>query len=262
MSDGELTRLQDDLRELGRRCLGEIPNYGVYLRDREPFRNRVITVLRDRDADRILAFSAMLLWHIKLGQHRRLTPVMHLGLVLVAPELRGKKTMYAIYHEPLVRYLFRRAFRPLWITSTTMEPVIAGSVADGFSRVYPHYVESASRLTPVHSQIARTFVRDHGHEIGIWEGATFDEEHFVIRGSSRGACQALMRRFEDTAGYRMDACNVFCRDTLDYSQGDEILQVGRLDLPAIARSAWWMLARAKRRLGVARGPVGPAAREP
>jgi hypothetical protein len=46
----------------------------------------------------------------------------------------------------------------------------------------------------------------------------------------------------------MDECNEFCRTTLDYSQGDEILQVGRVDVAAVLRSSWWMLAKVKRRL--------------
>jgi hypothetical protein len=35
---------------------------------------------------------------------------------------------------------------------------------------------------------------------------------------------------------------------LDYSRGDEILQVGRLDMAAVWRSSWWMVQQVKRRL--------------
>lgn len=256
MSDAELEHLRQELSVFVRECLGEVPAYGVHLRSRSPYRDRIITVIRSRVDNRVVAYSAMLLWHIQLRDRKRPQPVMHLGLVLVAPAYRGKKLMYALYHKPLVRFFVHRLLRPFWITSTTMEPVIVGSVADGFSLVHPHYAQlSGSRPTAVHRAIAGTFYREHGHEIGIWEGAVWDEDRFVIRGSSQGACRTLMLPYEETAKYRVKACNEFCRQTLDYAQGDEVLQVGRFDVQALLRSAWWIIARARHRFGHRAIPV-------
>jgi hypothetical protein len=249
MSDAELEKLHGQLCALSRACLGEVPDYGIYLRSREPYRNRIITVLRTTEPDRIVAFSAMLLWNVRLQGSQKPQCVMHLGLVLVTPEFRGKKMMYALYHRPLLRFYLRRFLRPFWITSTTMEPVIVGSVADSFSQVHPHYsARAASQPSAAHREIARTFFREHGHEIGVWSGAALDEHRFVIRDSSLGACRSLMMSFEATAKYRVDECNEFCRKTLDYSRGDEILQVGRVDFATLWRSFWWILSKARRRL--------------
>lgn len=249
MPDGMLDELHEELCALGRECLGDIPGYGVYLRSRAAYANRIITVLRAPGERRVIGFSAMVLWHAALPGHRARAPVVHLGLVIVAPEYRGRKFMYALYHRPLVRFYVRRMLRPFWITSTTMEPVIVGSVADSFSNVHPHYLKPrAPAPSHVYPMIAQTFFREHGHEMGVWEGAVLDEDRFVIRGSSLGACRPLMVRYDDTAKYRIDACNEYCRRTLDYSQGDEVLQVGRFDFATILRSAWWLTATTRRRL--------------
>jgi hypothetical protein len=169
--------------------------------------------------------------------------------VLVAPEYRGRKVMYSLYHRPLFWTFIRRPIRGFWITSTTMEPVILGSVADSFSHVHPHYRSDAPGPTEAHRAIARQFVAEHGHEIGIWEGARLDEEAFVIRDSSLGACQDLMVSFDEAAKYKVEACNAFCARTLDYGRGDEILQVGRADMASLFRSGWWFARKLRRRLG-------------
>lgn len=249
MPDAQLEQLQRELRTLTRECLGEVPAYGIYQASRDPYRDRIITTVRTAHDRRLVAFSAMILWHIHLQDGSRPQPVMHLGLVLVAPEQRGRKVMYALYHKPLLWFFLRRLLRPFWLTSTSMEPVIVGSVADSFSRVHPHYAPPPGFApTPAHRRIARTFFREHGQDIGVWEGAVLDEERFVIRGSSQGACRTLMLPFERAAMYRVPACNEFCRQTLDYAQGDELLQVGRVDMAALGRSSWWILRKAKRRL--------------
>lgn len=246
MSDGELDRLRAEIHDLTRRALGRLPDYGVYLEDRRPFENRFVTIARSVADGQVVGFTAMVRWEIQLPDRRAPEPVVHLGLVLVDPELRGRKIMYGMYHRPLTRYFVNRGARRLWITSASMEPVIVGSVADSFSRVFPHYLGSGS---PSSAQlaIARTFLESHGHEIGLWSGASFDARQFVIRGSALGASASLIVPYERSARYRVEACNEFCRRTLDYARGDEFLQVGQVDLAAVARSAWWIAGRLRRR---------------
>ena len=243
MPDEKLAQLRGRLSALARRSLGEVPDYGIFLNERAPYRNRIVTVVYQAADDRPIAFSAMVRLRMVLRKGRSPRTVLHLGLVLVDPDYRGRKIMYWAYHRPLFRFYARRFFRSFWLTSTTMEPVILGSVADSFSRVFPHYRPDAAGPSAYHLAIARTFFRDHGQEIGLWEGASFDERHFVIRDSSLGACRSLMFRFEDAAKYRVEACNDYCRDILHYERGDEFLQVGRVDLKALYRSAWWLVRR-------------------
>ena len=241
MSEVQLQDLRKQLTELGSRSLGEVPSYGVYLPSRRPYENRIITVTYSGPDRKPVAFAAMVVWPVKLGNRKRPEKIVHLGLVVVDPEYRGRMVMYGMYHRPLTWYFLRRFFRPFWISSTTMEPVIFGSVADNFSRVFPHYLPGKQEEpTPRQRRIAETFVKEQGQEIGIAEGAWLDAEHFIIRGSSRGASKELMHDYEQTAKYRVQACNEFCRRQLDYAEGDEFIQVGRVDLSATLKSLWWL----------------------
>jgi hypothetical protein len=247
MPDKELEQLQQQLAGLGRRALGEVPDYGVYRHSRVPYHNRIITVVYTRKGDKPVAFSAMVVWQIKLSSSKKAQSIVHLGLVVVDPAYRGRKVMYRAYHRPLFQYFAGRFFRPFWITSTTMEPVIMGSVGDSFSRVFPHYLQEDSKRPPAdHLEIAGAFVTQHGHEIGIAKNTWLDKEHFIIRGSSLGASRELMHDYEHTAKYRVKACNEFCRHHLRYDRGDEFIQVGRVDLPALWISAWWFLRKLKK----------------
>lgn len=251
MPEGELGQIRKQLISLGRRALGEVPAYGVYLPSRAPYKNRIITVVYKKEDHRPIAFSAMVVWPVQLPGQLKFQSVVHLGLVVVDPEYRGSKVMYWAYHRPLFRYFARRLFRPFWITSTTMEPVIVGSVADGFSHVFPHYrPDQQKQPSSAHLEIARTFVAKHGHEIGVWKDAWLDENNFVIRDSSLGASQHLMHSYEQTAKYRLNDCNEFCRKQLNYERGDEFIQVGRVDLPALWVSAWWFIRKLKKYFGI------------
>lgn len=247
MTDEALDELRTRLTALGRRCLGEVPSYGVYLPLRALYENRIITVVYSKTTDEPVAFAAMVVWPIQLSGSKKIQKVVHLGLVIVDQEYRGKMVMYWAYHRPLFRYYMKRFLKPFWITSTTMEPVIFGSVADNFSRVYPHYLpDQADKPTPGQMQIAETFVREHGHEIGISEHAWLDTTHFIVRNSSLGACRELMHDYEHTSKYRVDACNEYCRQHLHYEKGDEFIQVGRVDFSALLKSLWWFWRRFKK----------------
>ncbi len=200
MADDQLNDLREQLCQLALQTVGDIPDYGVFLKDRSSYRNRLVTVIFDRKENKAVAFSAMVYLTMNLKERKKPLPVIHLGLVMVAPKYQGKKLAYWLYHQPLLKILLRRFLRAFWITSTTMEPVIFGSVADSFTSVYPHYLPERNEVfTPIHLAIARCFFYDHGHEIGIYKKAYFDEKFFVIRESSLGASHSLMFSFADTA---------------------------------------------------------------
>lgn len=249
MSDQALDKLREKLSRLAAKCLGNAPSYGVFLRQRSPYTNRIITVVFDKVTGEAVGFAAMVVWTIRLEPSGKREKVVHLGLVMVDPAYRGKMIMYWIYHRPLSRYFFKRMGRPFWITSTTAEPVIFGSVADNFSQVYPVYRECRkAEPSDRHRQIAETFVREFGHEIGLSESAWFEPAKFIIRDSSLGASKELMHDYAGSAKYRDEACNAFCRDNLHYERGDEFIQVGRVDLRAILRGLWWNMLKLKKKL--------------
>ena len=112
MTDEKLTQLRGQLSALARSSLGEMPPYGIFLNERTPYRNRIITVVCQAADDRPIAFSAMVHLQMTLRERRRPRTVLHLGLVLVDPDFRGRKIMYWAYHRPLFRFYARRLFRP------------------------------------------------------------------------------------------------------------------------------------------------------
>ena len=60
--------------------------------------------------------------------------------------------------------------------------------------------------------------------------AVLDERTFVVKGSCRGPSEALRTSYRRAAKYSVRDCNEYCRDLLDYDRGDELLQLGRVDV--------------------------------
>jgi hypothetical protein len=65
----------------------------------------------------------------------------------------------------------------------------------------------------------------------------------VIKNSCRGPSDALSKPFKETAKYHAGACNSFCREILDYDLGDELFQIGRVNIFALLRNAKRLMNR-------------------
>jgi GNAT superfamily N-acetyltransferase len=243
MTEPQLTALREDILAVARSCSAEIPRYGVFLPQRRPFENRIITFVYGKNGAEPAGFTAMVALTAPVDGKR--LPVLHLGLVMVSPSYRRQKLMIRLYHRTLIEFLARRAFRPFWITSLSQEPAIVGAVSDSFRDVYPHY-EGKTRLTASHQAVARSLMREHGHEFGEEPGAELDERSFVVRGSCAGASQALRTTFMLSAKYRVASCNVYCARALDYARGDEVLQVGRMGLDPTLKNSTRLIQRWRR----------------
>ena len=76
---------------------------------------------------------------------------------------------------------------------------------------------------------ARLFV------FGVGDEAGFDEARFVITDAYTGGSDALKKTFEEAPKHRDAKYADFCARELDYDRGDDVLQIGRIDLAA-ARS--------------------------
>jgi len=66
-----------------------------------------------------------------------------------------------------------------------------------------------------------------------------DEQRFVVRASCAGPSAVLRQDYERLPKYRIPEANEYCRRELDYTRGDELLMVGRVD----TRTAWRALVR-------------------
>ena len=78
-------------------------------------------------------------------------------------------------------------------------------------------------------------MRDHRAVFGVGEEAGFDEARFVITDAYTGGSDALKKTFDVAPKHRDEQYNAFCGRELDYARGDDLLQLGRIDLACARR---------------------------
>ena len=161
------------------------------------------------------------------------TEVLHLGLVMVDPDERSKNLSWVLYGLTCFLIFFRRQFRPVWISNVTQVPAVVGMVSEMFSDIWPK--PEADRRTLNHVLMARRIMAGHRHVFGVGPDAGFDEARFVITNAYTGGSDDLKKTWDDAPKHRDAVFNDFCAAELDYSRGDDVLQLGRMDLPAIRR---------------------------
>lgn len=76
---------------------------------------------------------------------------------------------------------------------------------------------------------------DHRHVFGVGPDAGFDEARFVITNAYTGGSDDLKKSWGSAPKHREARFNRFCASLLDYDRGDDLLQLGRMDLPALRR---------------------------
>ncbi|MFQ6552826.1 hypothetical protein AAD018_010850 [Aestuariibius insulae] len=202
-------------------------DYGVFLDDPEIWANIVLTLVYDRKSKELIGFNA-LRW-IDLQDPAIDAPVLHLGLAMVDPDAQGRGVSWILYGLTVVLLFLRGGLRPLRITSVSQVPAVVGRVAQSFTDVYPDGKRARPRFR--HLRIARGVMRNHRAAFGVGADAWFEEDGFVIRNAYTGGSDAMKKAFDEASHHRDGYINDLCRETLDYARGDDILQVGQMDLP-------------------------------
>ncbi|MDQ8028737.1 MAG: hypothetical protein REJ23_08410 [Brevundimonas sp.] len=237
LSPEALAELVADLRAVAALTLGESDlAYGVLGGDVERLRNCVVTVVYQKVAGsergRPVAFNILSLLDVELAG--RPTRVMHLGLVMVDPALRGRGLSSTLYGLTCVLMFLTGQGRALWVSNVSQVPAVVGMVAETFSEVFPS-PRPGTRRSFDHLSLARQIMARHRSAFGVGEEAGFDEARFVITDAYTGGSEALKKSFEAAAPHRQERYNAFCRDQLDYRRGDDLLQLGRIDMAAAGR---------------------------
>ncbi|HTW92071.1 MAG TPA: hypothetical protein VMH22_10225 [bacterium] len=230
MAGSELDRLREDVRAVALARLGTVPEYGVFLPGRAPWCNRVVTCLYDRDG-RAIAFSTVMAYALPVDG--RVHQVFQLGLVVSDGRSR-QSTIGSVYFWPLAYILALRGFRQYWVASATMIPNIVGIFADAFVDVFPHY-RRRRRPSPAVLAIARLLVSRHGAEFAAGPESRFDEETFAVSDGYIAAAAPLHKTWDQVAKHADPRCNELCRRVLDYQRGDDLLQIGRVNLGLLLR---------------------------
>jgi len=230
MTDVALDQLVSDLRQVANKTLTEGDlTYGVFSGDRAHLSQSIITLVTRRDDDAPIAFNALA--QIDVDLDGRTEPVLHLGLVLIDPDTRSQGLSWILYGLTCVLILFRNGLRPLWLSNVTQVPAVVGLVSNGFARVYPApHQQDGGRRSLQHLLLARRIMKHHRSVFGVGPEAAFDEERFVITNAYTGGSDHLKKSFANAPKHRDDVYNDFCEKQLDYDRGDDVLQLGQIDI--------------------------------
>jgi hypothetical protein len=224
-----LAQLKQQCETVVRACLsGELLDYGLFAEDGAAWSRSVITLVTRTSDGQPVAFNAMPLLDIVRGGQRE--AVLHLGLVMVDPAERSGGLSWILYGLTCFALFLRQGMRPLWVSSVTQVPAVVGMVAETFSNVFPAQGRTPQSFT--HRHLAHQIMRAHRHAFGVGEDAGFDADRQVITNAYTGGSDNLKKTFEVAAKHRHEAFNAFCREQLDYVRGDDVLQIGALDLAA------------------------------
>ncbi len=228
MSQEELASLSADLVTVASKTLarGSL-TYGVFSGDPERLKSTIVTIVRRKDTRQPVAFNALALMDITTMTEPM--EVLHLGLVMVDPDQQSQGLSWVLYGLTCILLLFRNQMRPLWVSNVTQVPAIVGMVAETFDDVFPTPRRSKERSLQ-HLLLARTIMAEHRYVFGVGADAGFDEDRFVITNAYTGGSDDLKKTFEEAPHHRNAIYNEFCQNLLDYDRGDDVLQLGQIDL--------------------------------
>jgi hypothetical protein len=233
MSGPDIAALREDLRSVALRSVqdGSL-DYGVFS-EREDVLARTIVTLVYRVSDgQPVAFNALPVMSLSLNG--KPVEVLHLGLVMIDPTVRSQGLSWVLYGLTCFLLFLRNQLRPLWISNVTQVPAVAGMVAETFSDVFPAPTRGARRSLR-QQLIATEIMTAHRHVFGVGPEAGFDADHFVITNAYTGGSDNLKKTFDAAPKHRKPEYNDFCAAELDYARGDDLLQIGQLDLNAAQR---------------------------
>ncbi|MBX2824971.1 MAG: hypothetical protein KTR33_09605 [Gammaproteobacteria bacterium] len=230
MDHSALSALRQDLRTVAATSLsaGDL-DYGVFSADSDRLKQTIVTLVKQRDGTPI-AFNALAVIETEAHTHR-IAKILHLGLVMIDPGQRSRGLSWILYGLTCFLLFLRNGLRPLSVSNVTQVPAVAGLVAETFSNVYP---------TPASTEnadfqkllLARAIMADHRHVFGVGPEAEFDENSFIITNAYTGGSDHLKKSFEQAAKHRIEHYNSYCEKMLDYERGDDLLQIGQIDLAA------------------------------
>lgn len=232
MAPAALAEVQAACRTVVAACLdGRQLDYGLFAEDGRAWHHSIITLVRDARTGVPIAFNAMPLLPVREGGET--VEVLHLGLVMVDPAARSAGLSWILYGLTCFLLFVRGRLRPLWISSVTQVPAVVGMVAETFDRVWPGGTDPAPSFA--HRYFARQILRDHRHAFGVGDDAGYDADRGVITNAYTGGSDNLKKSFDVAAKHREARYNDFCRDTLDYARGDDVLQLGQLNFATAQR---------------------------
>lgn len=227
MSDSELAHLHQELVDVASECFDSIPDYNCLSGRRSEFSRLIIVVSRDKK-NRMNGFCSACI--IDAGD---LGTIYDLGLTCVSPRARGLGLTHKFTSKVVMYYVVKYSpFRPVWISNVACVLSSLGNIALHIEDTYPS--PFMDKPLPHQLKIAQTINKNFRKELYISPLATFDEKNFVFKGSVPGTI--FEKSGEETSLYHRDLkLNQFYKDLIDFKNGDEVLQIGRVSLMTYPR---------------------------
>ncbi len=205
-------------------------DYGILKGEKLYCDNTVVTVVYDAKTRAPVAFNAMSYMDVDIAGNRE--KIVHLGLVMVDPECRGRGMTWILYGLTCMLLFFRKLLNPIWITNVTQVPAVFGSVSENYDNVFPNPRRNVRRSFK-HMHIAEQVMMNYRHIFGVGNDAIFDRERFVIMNSYTGGSDGLKKTFDEASKHRIQFYNEVCQRELDYDRGDDFFQIGQINMTVI-----------------------------
>ncbi len=229
MAPENVAKLINDCRLVVRTCLGgQELDYGLFDPAMDAWSKTVITLIRRRSDNMPIAFNAMPMLPVTRGDREE--HVLHLGLVMVDPDERSGGLSWILYGLTCFALFLRGRMRPLWVSSVTQVPAVVGMVSETFGNVYP--AQSGTRQSFAHRHLAHQIMQHHRLAFGVGDDAGFDLDGQIITNAYTGGSDNLKKSFDVAAKHRIERYNDYCAEALNYTRGDDVLQIGVIDLGA------------------------------
>ncbi len=228
MNNQEFTSIVQDIQEIAYSCFDQLPSYQAMTGTRQALSDKLISLAWDEN-NQPLGFCSMVFLPV-----RDLGNVLHLGLTCVRPEARGSRLTHALVKTALTNYLLKQnPFGKIWVSNCAAVLSSLGNVAMHFENVYPSPF-FRGRPGKTHLKIARTINENFRNKMYVLPDAVLDEEKFIFRGSVK---DTVFHKDEGDFKYyhRKKYLNRFYADMMDFSQGDEILQIGYFRLVSVLK---------------------------
>lgn len=233
MERGEIDALLADMRMVAAKTVTQDElDYGVLTGDADRLAASIVTILHDRATGAPIAFNALAVMDMELLG--RPASVVHMGLVMVDPDVRSRGFSWVLYGLTCLVLFARNQMRPIWFSNVTQVPAIVGMVSETFDNVFPQ-PDPQARRSFEHLLLARAIMARHRHVFGVGAEARFDERRFVIEDAYTGGSDGLKKTFEQAPRHRDEAVNAFCARELDYARGDDVLQLCQMTLDVARR---------------------------
>jgi len=226
MSDQQLQKMRQWMLEVAENSMEEVPTHRLFDDDpRECLRNRVVSLIFDGDEP--VGFTAM----VYLPYLDEV--LVHLGLTMIKNSHRGRRIQSTMFTKCLFVAIMNLGHPNLVITNIGASPAGIGAVSDYFFDVYPDYRQKTEKR-PWHVAVANYVLSNFRHEFGCSSLAVFSKDTFVVHGSNDakggGSSEFIKIDGKPVSAYKSAMCAKFCQERLDYAAGDEMFQVGRVDL--------------------------------